>query len=86
MLNGQFANEQAGKFAERLSAECPESLADQIRLGIRLTAGRQPDASELQQDMAFVEDLRTKYGLGPQPSLAVYSLMLLNTNEFVYLD
>ena len=35
---------------------------------------------------AFVTELRAKHGLDAATALARYALLLLNTNEFVYLD
>ena len=37
-------------------------------------------------DAAFVRDLKAKHGLDDAAALARYALMLLNANEFVYLD
>jgi mono/diheme cytochrome c family protein len=85
MLNGEFTNEAAAAFAERLAKESP-SLDDQIRRGIRLTTGREPGADEVKKDAAFVAELKDKLKLSPEAALKQYCLMALNANEFVYLD
>src|SRR5262249_41424053 len=84
MLNGEFANSTAAAFAERLMKDCPGGLQAQIRRAIRLTTGRVPDASEVNQDLEFVRELRQR--MGETHALQKYCLMLLNANEFVYLD
>jgi hypothetical protein len=86
LLNGSFAHEQAVKFAERLRRERPEKLVDQIIRGNELLTGQRPDTAEIAKDEAFLAELRSKHGLDDVQSLKVYCLMLLNTNEFAYLD
>src|SRR5262245_47203376 len=44
LLNGEFANEQAGAFAMRLLAEAPNDVSAQVKRAIRLTTGRTPTA------------------------------------------
>ena len=39
LLNGEFANEQAAHFADRLRREAPGDLAAQVRRALRLTDG-----------------------------------------------
>lgn len=86
LLNGEFANEQAEKLADRLRAEAPGDLAAQVRRAIRLTTGRIPGEAEVRADLEFIDRLRTKGGLDESRALRQYALMILNTNEFVYLD
>ena len=86
MLNGEFANEQAAAFARRLEKEEPGDLAKQVARGIRLTTARTPAADEVARDVAFVTGLKAKYGLDDAAALTRYALLLLNANEFVYLD
>lgn len=86
MLNGEFANERAVAFAQRLMKESPEGLAVQVTRAIRLTTGRVPLAEEVARDVAFVQSLQTKHGLDATKALTQYALLCLNANEFVYLD
>jgi hypothetical protein len=86
MLNGDFTNEQAALFAKRLEREVPGDEAGQVRLAIRLTTGRSPDAKEIESDRAFLAELRARPGMNSERALAQYCLLLLNANEFVYLD
>ena len=86
MLNGQFTNEQAALFAERLLAEAPGGLEQQVRRAIRLTTGRAPRADEVKKDVAFVKELQAEEGLGAKAALTAYCLLALNANEFIFLD
>jgi hypothetical protein len=86
MLNGEFTNEQAETFAQRMEREAPNDLARQIARGIRLTTSRAPDGHEVQRDAAFVRKLQSTAGLSAHKALTQYCLLLMNSNEFVYLD
>jgi mono/diheme cytochrome c family protein len=85
MLNGEFSNEAAVEFAQRLQKEEP-TIEARVRKAIRLTTGRAPGAEEVQKDLAFIEKLKTVSKLSDEKALIQYCLLILNTNEFVYLD
>ena len=86
LLNGEFANEQAEAFAERLISDAPGGLNDQVALAIRVSTGRKAQAGEIERDVNFVNEMKTKFGLTEPAALARYSLLILNSNEFLYLD
>jgi hypothetical protein len=86
MLNGQFTNEQATAFAERLRTAAPGELNAQVRYAIRLTTGRDPTEEEVRNDVALIHDLQAKEKLDEATALRQYCLLVLNTNEFIYLD
>jgi hypothetical protein len=86
MLNGEFTNEQAAALALRLTREAPGDLSKQVVLAIRLTTGRVPAADEVAKDVAFVRRLMEKFKLNEKTALTQYALLILNANEFVYLD
>ncbi len=85
-LNGEFSNEQAAHLALRVRREAPASLESQVRRAIRLTTAREPTSDEVRSDVDFIRKLMTDARLEPQTALQQYCLMLLNANEFVYLD
>ena len=86
MLNGEFTNDSAAVLAGRLKREAGNDLAKQAALGIRLTTGRDPKADEVAKDVAFIELIRTKHKLNDDQARTQYALLLLNANEFLYLD
>jgi hypothetical protein len=86
LLNGEFSNESAAAFASRLEKEFPNDLNAQVTRGIRLTTGRVPTADEMVKDAAFVKAMKEKFKLDDTTALTRYCLLLLNANEFVYLD
>jgi hypothetical protein len=86
MLNGEFMNEQAKFLAERMQSVAPGDLAAQVRRAIRLTTGRQPSDKEVTADSEFVKKFQADAKLEEKQALVQYCLLLLNTNEMVYLD
>ena len=86
MLNGQFINQQATKFANRLQKSFPNDVEQQIVSGIHLTTGRSATNAEIQTDLDFIKDLQQTEKLSEADALRNYCLVLLNANEFVYLD
>ena len=86
MLNGQFIHEQAAALAKRLVEAHPNDQAAQIRLAIQLTTQRQPAIDEIGRDVAFVQKAMLEDKLTAADALKLYCLMVLNTNEFFYLD
>jgi mono/diheme cytochrome c family protein len=85
MLNSEFTNEMATAFAKRLQKD-HANLKTQVSAAIRLVTGRVPSEKTVSDDVKFIQDLREKHKLSEEVSLMRYALLLLNTNEFVYLD
>jgi hypothetical protein len=75
-LNGAFANEQARHFATRLRREAGGDAAAQVRLAFELALCRPPRDAEMKASVAFLR----------RESLEAFCLVVLNLNEFVYLD
>jgi len=85
-INGQFATSQATEFAARLRREASGDVRAQIGLALRLALCREPDPSSIERGLALIDDLERKHGQSADQALAQYCLMVLNLNEFVYLD
>ncbi|MCA9238977.1 MAG: DUF1553 domain-containing protein, partial [Planctomycetales bacterium] len=86
LLHGHFVQEQAGHLAQRVRAEAGGDLPTQIGHALRLALQREPDEATVADGLALVELYRDKHGLSDDQSLRQYCLMVLNLNEFVYLD
>lgn len=86
MLNGEFTNELARALVSRLRTEAPDDLGAQVRRTIRLTTGRIPTEDEVTKDLAFIREMQTSSKLDEPSALAMYCLLALNSNEFMYLD
>lgn len=86
MLNGSFMNQEAKLFAARLKREAGPEVAGQVKLAFRLTTGREPTDREVQRGIALVETLSKRDGATPESATEAFCLVVLNLNEFLYLD
>ena len=86
MLNGAFLNEQAQQFANRIRREAGDDVAREVRLALCLALSRLPTGEEIDHDARWIEELQKTNGLTPAVALKYYCLMVLNLDEFIYLD
>ena len=86
MLNGQFLNKQAALFAQRLQKEAGGDVAQQVRLALALATQRQPSAAEVQRGVRLIESLQREQSVTTDTALRTFCLVVLNLNEFVYVD
>lgn len=86
MLNGQFANEQAGYLAERVRAEAGDEPREQVARALEITLGREATEEEIADGLALMKQLLEKHDRDPQEALRYWCLVALNQNEFMYLD
>jgi Protein of unknown function (DUF1549)/Protein of unknown function (DUF1553)/Planctomycete cytochrome C len=92
LINGDWALARARAFAARVERSRPESADERERIVLvyRLAVGRFPDSDEVEAAVAF---LRRQKALGvafpPRTSTAAlvdFCHVILNSNEFLYLD
>jgi hypothetical protein len=76
MLNGEFANDLAAAFAERLRDEAGDNPEQQVERAFWLATGRAPTQTERTLAIRFLEK---------QP-LTEFALAMLNLNAFVYVE
>ena len=81
-----MTNEEARKFAQRLERECPGDLRAQVSRGRLLTSGRVPSEVEVDEAVAFMDELVTRDGCSRAAAMANFCLVLFNLNEFLYID
>ena len=90
MLNGSFLQQQARVFADRVRKEAggPDNADStaMVRRVLELALARSVTADEVASGVALIDALEDKDGVGPGRALELYCLMVLNLNEFTYLD
>jgi hypothetical protein len=86
MLNGAFLNDQAALLANRLRREAGPDARSQVALALRLATCRTPSVPEVGRGLALLDDLRKNDGLDEDAALRGFALVVLNMNEFLYLD
>ncbi|UUO05113.1 PSD1 and planctomycete cytochrome C domain-containing protein [Blastopirellula sp. J2-11] len=86
MLNGDFLNEQAKEFGDLLRKEAPGDLRQQIVLSIEKGLGRDATEADIQSGEELIAKLKEKHTLSDDRALDLYCLMVLNLNEFIFID
>lgn len=86
MLNSGFMGEQAQRFADRLRNDAGDDLRQQIARGWWLVTQRPPAPAEIDRSVAFLDELQSTHGMDREQAMHHLCLMMLNLNEFVYLD
>ncbi len=86
MLNGEFLNKQAAVFAQRLKREAGDDIRAQVRLALRLATAREPELDEVQRGVELIKDIESQDRLGIEKAREAFALLVLNLNEFLYLD
>lgn len=85
-LNSEFMNAQAEIFARRLRNEAGPERRDRVRLGLELALARPASERELEYGHEFFEMMRSAHGLDEEEALDRFALLVLNLNEFIFLD
>jgi hypothetical protein len=96
MLNDGFVLEQADQCSRRVAASAGPARDDRIEWAFRIALGRKPTATELESSRALIERQTERYAKQSSPplvpeqaaqkALANLCQMLLNTNEFLYVE
>jgi mono/diheme cytochrome c family protein len=90
MMNGEFLQAQARVFAERVRREAggPDAadIPAQVRRALEIALVRPATAAEVDRGVALVARLDDADGVSPGRAMELFCLMVLNTNEFAYLD
>jgi hypothetical protein len=97
MMNGAFLQKQARVFADRArrealaAAEQPGATAGDdtariVRRALEIALVRPITDKEVADGVALVDRLEDTDGVSPSRAMELYCLMVLNLNEFAYLD
>ncbi|NBX28839.1 DUF1553 domain-containing protein [bacterium] len=97
MMNGEFLHRQARVFAERVQRDVlarstqtesatDENTAAKVRRALEIALTRPATEAEVAAGVKLVDALEDQDGVGPSRAFELYCLMVLNLNEFAYLD
>jgi hypothetical protein len=81
MYNGDFVNEEAKFFAQRVKQLAGEDTQSRIRHACELALSRPPTETESRQLRRLIESAKS-----PDEGLVGLCRVLYNTNEFAYID
>lgn len=85
MLNGSFIQKHATLLANYMATK-GDSLADRLAQAIEAVYTRPAHQSEIERGLRRIQILRDKFQLSESDAFREYCLVLLNSNEFLYLD
>jgi len=85
MLNGDFMSEQARALAERIDGT-DRTAEDRVTEALEAVLARRARPVEVARGVGLIEELQREEGFEAEAAFASYSLLLLNLNEFAYLD
>jgi hypothetical protein len=91
LLNDEFVLLQSRYFAERVRRSSGADVAGQIRQAYRIALSREPTGKEMPESLQFIEAQRAHHAekRAADPALAAltdFSNVMLNLNEFVYVE
>ena len=89
LFNGRLAHEQAGFLAKRILAEAGKRPEDQVRALFELVLCRPPSTEEQKMLVRYLAEhprATQRDGTGAPVALQSLCLIVLNTNEFVYIN
>jgi hypothetical protein len=85
-LNGEFFNKHAAILADRLRREAGDNTTAQVTHGLRLALQREPADNEVERGVNLIDQWQEQDGITADNALDYFCLMILNLNEFLYLD
>ena len=86
LLNGEFCREEAKHMADRVRRESGENARQQIERAFKLAFARTPSAAEMASSEAFLAEQAKVRAGDASAALHDFCHVLLNANEFIYLD
>jgi hypothetical protein len=86
MLNSAFLQDQAALLAARLQKEVGSDRTKLVERALLLATARPPRQEEVQRGVDLIQSLEKRDGLRADVALSYFCLVVLNLNEFLYLD
>ncbi|MEQ8211599.1 MAG: DUF1549 and DUF1553 domain-containing protein [Lacipirellulaceae bacterium] len=86
LLHSEFLQAQSAHFAKRVTSDAGKDQAEQVAYAFRLALQREPDEQTIQDGLSLMARYQSQHGLSEQAALQQFCLMVLNLNEFVFLD
>ncbi|MGL4512395.1 MAG: PSD1 and planctomycete cytochrome C domain-containing protein [Lacipirellulaceae bacterium] len=86
LLHGEFLRARAGDLAERVANDAGAGVGERIAEALRIALQRDPDAQTVSDVEGLYKRLVEQHGVAPDEALRQCCLVVLNLNEFVYID
>ena len=85
LMNSEFTNRQAARFAQFLKVEVPDDLSGQIAFALAQTTQRTPSDADIKRGENLIAELQG-LGISADDALKYFCLVTYNLNEFLYID
>ena len=86
LLNGQFLQEESKELAEHVKEHAGDDRSRQVSYLLEIALNRPATTREVERGITLMQTLQSKHNLSAQRAFELYCLVVLNLNEFVYLD
>jgi hypothetical protein len=86
LLNSQWIQDQADRFKERLAREVGEPIELQAARALQLVSGENPKSADIDQLVTLYQTLKSDHLLDDRVARRCVCVVVLNLNQFVYLD
>ena len=86
LLNSEYLSEQADIFADFVRTNAGDDVQDQVTFALQRGTQRPPTEAEVNRGCTLIESLHQDRGLTDDQALKYYCLLVLNLNEFLYVD
>ncbi len=86
LLNSDFANKEAKSFAARLRVEAPDDPKKRVQLALELALARPATEREVDYGTEFIEVMMREHKLPSEEAFNRFALLVLNLNEFMFVD
>lgn len=86
MVNSAFTNEQAQIFVDYLKKNAGANTRAQVQLGLSRVLQREASSKEIERGLKMIRSLQRDHDASETEALKYFCIVLLNLNEFIYLN
>ena len=86
MLNSEFIGKRAKALASYLAEHAGDEIESKVELAIQRVTQRNASEDEVARAMELIHSLKSEESLNDEQALEYFCLLVLNLNEFLYLD
>ncbi len=87
MMNSEFIAKHAELLTQRIKQEADEQeMESVVNTGFEMVLGRLPEPTEMEESLSLIASMQNDFGHDAATAVERFSLMMLNLNEFMFLD
>ncbi len=86
MINSEFVNKESQVFAHFLKKNAGDKAEAQVKLALTRVIQREPNRKEIDRGVKLMETIQNKHNVSKDIALVRFCTVVLNLNEFLYVD